>query len=237
MNKINRPSEALAVKNFVKGTWIDPSGKEIGVDSPYFGDSVGTVKMSTTADANTAIAAAKEAFPAWKATPLKERTQIMFRFRDVLHRDIDKIAQTISLENGKTLGESKAEIMKGIEVLEYAISLQNKDMGGRMEVSRGVQCEYRREPLGVIANITPFNFPVMVPMWTIPIALTIGNCYVWKPSEKTPITSIEIADALKEAGLPDGVFTVIQGAQEAVEAIIDNPDVKAVGFVGSSKIA
>jgi malonate-semialdehyde dehydrogenase (acetylating)/methylmalonate-semialdehyde dehydrogenase len=237
MNKINRPSEALAVKNFVKGTWADPSGKEIGVDSPYFGDSVGTVKMSTTADANTAIAAAKEAFPAWKATPLKERTQIMFRFRDVLHRDIDKIAQTISLENGKTLGESKAEIMKGIEVLEYAISLQNKDMGGRMEVSRGVQCEYRREPLGVIANITPFNFPAMVPMWTIPIALTLGNCYVWKPSEKTPITSIAIADALKEAGLPDGVFTVVQGAQEAVEAIIDNPDVKAVGFVGSSKIA
>lgn len=237
MNTINRPSEAIKVKNFIKGTWTEPSGEEMGIDSPYFGDTIGTVKLSTQADVEAAVAHAKEAFPAWKATPLKERTQIMFRFRDILHRDIDKISQTISVENGKTLGESKAEIMKGIEVLEYAISLQNKDMGGSMEVSRGVQCEYRRDPLGVIANITPFNFPAMVPMWTIPIALTLGNCYVWKPSEKTPITAIAIADALKEAGLPDGVFSVVQGAREAVESIIDHPDVKAIGFVGSSKIA
>lgn len=237
MNTITRPSSPTTVKNFIKGQWTDGSGEKVHIESPYFGDSVGEVTFSSKADVDSAVAHAKEAFSSWKATPLKERTQIMFRFRDILHRDIDKISNTICVENGKTFGEAKAEIMKGIEVLEYAISLQNKDMGGKMEVSRGVHCEYRREALGVIANITPFNFPAMVPMWTIPIALTVGNCYLWKPSEKTPLTSIAIADALKEAGLPDGVFSVVQGGKDAVEAIIDHPDVPAIGFVGSSKIA
>lgn len=237
MNEIKRLDRPVQVQNYIKGQWTEASGESIAIESPYFGDQIGSVKLSTTADVATAVAHAQAAFAGWKATPLKERTQIMFRFRDILLRDIDKIANTISIENGKTLGESRAEILKGVEVLEYAISLQNKDMGGRMEVSRGVQCEYRREPLGVIANITPFNFPAMVPMWTIPIALTLGNCYLWKPSEKTPITAIAIAEALTEAGLPAGVFSVIQGAREAVEAIIDHPQVKAIGFVGSSKIA
>ena len=127
--------------------------------------------------------------------------------------------------------------MKGLEVLEFALSLQNMDVGGRMEVSRGVSCEYRRIPLGVVANITPFNFPAMVPMWTIPISLALGNAYIWKPSDKTPLTSIEIANALKEAGLPDGLFTVLHGGAETVNAIIESPEVKAVGFVGSTKIA
>jgi malonate-semialdehyde dehydrogenase (acetylating)/methylmalonate-semialdehyde dehydrogenase len=111
------------------------------------------------------------------------------------------------------------------------------DLGGKVEVSRGVTCEYRREALGVVANITPFNFPAMVPMWTIPIALTLGNAYIWKPSEKTPLTSLKIASSLKEAGLPDGLFQVLQGDKTTVEAIIDHKLVKAVGFVGSTKIA
>lgn len=237
MNEITRPQTAYKIQNFINGTWNEPSGESLKIESPYYGDVIGTVKLSTEADVKSTVTHAKAAFLKWKATPLKERTQIMFRFRDILLRDIDQISNTICLENGKTLSEAKAEILKGIEVLEFAISLQNKDMGGRMEVSRGVFCEYRRDPLGVIANITPFNFPAMVPMWTIPIALTLGNCYVWKPSEKTPITSIAIADALAEAGLPAGVFSVVQGGREAVEAIIDHPDIKAVGFVGSSKIA
>ena len=236
MRSIGQAS-AIKVKNFINGSWLEASGKEVEIESPYFGETIGAVQLSTSADVDKAVAYAKKAFPAWKATPIKERTQIMFRFREILYRDIQSISQTISLENGKTLAESKAEILKGIEVLEYAISLQNKDSGASMEVSRGVQCEYRRDALGVIANITPFNFPAMVPMWTIPIALTLGNCYIWKPSEKTPITSLAIAEALKEAGLPNGVFSVIQGAREAVESLIDHPDIKAIGFVGSSKIA
>ena len=127
--------------------------------------------------------------------------------------------------------------MKGIEVLEFALSIQNLDLGGKVEVSRGVSCEYRREPLGVVANITPFNFPAMVPMWTIPIALALGNAYVWKPSDKTPLTAQKIANALSEAGLPKGVFTVLHGTSETVNAIIDHPKVKAIGFVGSTKVA
>src|SRR5690606_13583040 len=138
---------------------------------------------------------------------------------------------------GKTFEEGKAGLMKGIEVLEYALSIQNLDLGGKVEVSKGVTCEYRREPLGVIANITPFNFPAMVPMWTIPISIALANAYVWIPAEKTPLTAYRIAQAFKEAGLPAGILTVLHGGESTVNAIIDNPFVKAIGFVGSTKIA
>ena len=148
-----------------------------------------------------------------------------------------KISHLKSSESGKTFAEAKAGLSKGIEVLEFALSIQNLDLGGKVEVSRGVTCEYRREALGVVANITPFNFPAMVPMWTIPICLALGNSYVWKPSDKTPLTALYIANALKEAELPDGVFTVLHGGAETVNAIIDHPAVKAIGFVGSTKIA
>jgi malonate-semialdehyde dehydrogenase (acetylating)/methylmalonate-semialdehyde dehydrogenase len=168
---------------------------------------------------------------------MKERAKVLFNFRNILLRDIDMIAHVKSSESGKTFDEGKAGLMKGIEVLEYALSLQNADLGGKVEVSRGVMCEYRREALGVVANITPFNFPAMVPMWTIPISLALGNAYVWKPSDKTPLTALKIADALKEAGLPDGLLTVLHGGEATVNGIIDHPLVKAIGFVGSTKIA
>ncbi len=235
--KIEIPKESIEVLNFISGQWSKGSGKEFIIESPYTGSAIGKSFESTKADIDMACENAAQAFETWGKSPLKERTQIMFKFREILLRDIDKISHNVSAENGKTFGESKAGILKGIEVLEFALSLQNMDSGGKMEVSRGVFCEYRREPLGVIANITPFNFPAMVPMWTIPISLTLGNCYIWKPSEKTPLTSKYIAEALKESGLPDGVFSVIQGSKEAVEAIVDNKKVKAIGFVGSTKIA
>lgn len=227
----------LEVMNFVGGEWMKGSAGHIDITSPCNGEVCGTVHLSLTQDVNTAVEAAKKNQKVWAETPLKARTQILFKFRDILLRDQDKISSIVALENGKTVGEARAGLMKGVEVLEYALSLQNSDVGGRMEVSRGVFCEYRREALGVVASITPFNFPAMVPMWTIPIAIALGNAYVWKPSEKTPLTSYVIANAFHEAGLPDGILTVIQGASEAVEAIIDHPDVKAIGFVGSTKIA
>src|SRR3989344_39824 len=133
--------------------------------------------------------------------------------------------------------EARAGLMKGIEVLEFALAIQNLDLGGKVEVSRGVTGEFKREPLGVVANITPFNFPAMVPMWTIPIALALGNAYVWKPSDKTPLTAMLIGNALKEAGLPAGLLTILHGGESTVNAIIDHPLVKAIGFVGSTKIA
>jgi malonate-semialdehyde dehydrogenase (acetylating) / methylmalonate-semialdehyde dehydrogenase len=237
MSQVQMPETQQDVYNFVGGAWQKPQGPSLPVMSPYFGKAVGTVYCSTAEDVDQAVQAAKAAFPAWAALPLKNRTQIMFGFRDILLRDLDTIAHAVSLENGKTIGESRAGIMKGVEVLEFALSLQNTDSGGRMEVSRGVYCEYRREPLGVVSSITPFNFPAMVPMWTLPIAITLGNAFVWKPSEKTPMTSLYIANALKEAGLPDGILTVVQGDRVAVEAITDHPDIQAISFVGSTKIA
>jgi len=232
-----RPSQLLKAPNFIGGEFINGSGAPIHVHSPWFGEVVGESHESTREDLNRAVLSALRAFEQWGHTPIKERTQIMFKFREILLRDADKIAHLVSLENGKLLSEAKAGLMKGIEVLEYATSLQNLDHGGKMEVSRGVSCEYRREPLGVVASITPFNFPAMVPMWTIPISLTVGNCVVWKPSEKTPLTSRLLAEALREAGLPPGVFTVLQGGKETVEALLDHADIKAVSFVGSTKVA
>jgi malonate-semialdehyde dehydrogenase (acetylating)/methylmalonate-semialdehyde dehydrogenase len=237
MNEITLPSSQLEAMNLIGGEWVKGLGDTIDVYSPYNGEVVGKTYCASADQINQAILKAKDAQKVWERTPLKERTQVMFKFREILHRDIDKISNVVSLENGKLVAESKAGILKGIEVLEYAISLQNLDSGSKMEVSRGVQCEYRREALGVVASITPFNFPAMVPMWTIPIALTLGNSYVWKPSEKTPLTATLIGEALIEAGLPAGALTILNGTVDCVNGIVDHEDVAAVGFVGSSKIA
>lgn len=236
LQELKIPNEKIKVGNFVAGEWGESSQK-IDVRSPITGEIIGEVSCADKALLDRAVQSAKEAQKDWANTPLKERTRVMFNFRQILLDRMDEIANIISLENGKTLGESKAGIMKGVEVLEYAISLQNKDMGGKMEVSRGVWCEYRREALGVVSNITPFNFPAMVPMWTIPIVLTLGNAYIWKPSEKTPLTSKWIVDALVDSGLPKALFQVLHGGKEIVDEILEHKDIKAIGFVGSTKVA
>lgn len=237
MNNIEFPNKTIECPNLVGSNWQAGHGEKIDIYSPYNGKIIGQINTSNSDDVNSAIEVAKAASNSWGKTPIKERSAIMFKFREILFRDIDRISNIVSLECGKTLPEAKAEIMKGIEVLEFALSLQNLDSASKLEVSRGVHCEYRRESLGVVASITPFNFPGMVPMWTIPIAITLGNAYVWKPSEKTPLTSALIGEALLEAGLPEGVMTILQGDSQTVNAIIDHHDVKAVAFVGSSKIA
>ena len=231
------PAWILNCQNFINGSFVKGNGEKIQVVSPYNGKPIGEFFSSTKAEVDNAVSAAHAAQLLWTEVPMKERTKVMFNFRNILLRDLEEISHLKSSESGKCFAEGQAGLMKGIEVLEFAIALQNMDLGGKVEVSRGVSCEYRREPVGVVANITPFNFPAMVPMWTIPIALTLGNAYIWKPSEKTPLTSLKIASALKEAGLPDGLFQVLQGTKETVEAIIDHPHVKAIGFVGSTKIA
>lgn len=231
------PAEIMNCQNFINGEFVSGQGDKIQVISPYNGKVIGEFKTSTKAQVDQAVSDASIAQKTWADVPMKERTKVMFNFRNILIRDLEEIAHLKSAESGKNFEEGRAGLLKGIEVLEFAIALQNMDLGGRVEVSRGVSCEYRREPVGVVANITPFNFPAMVPMWTIPIALTLGNAYIWKPSEKTPLTSIKIASALKEAGLPSGLFQVLQGTKDTVEAIIDHEAVKAIGFVGSTKIA
>jgi malonate-semialdehyde dehydrogenase (acetylating)/methylmalonate-semialdehyde dehydrogenase len=227
----------IECRNFIAGKWQTGHGPVTQVMSPYTGSSIGRLTQSTSADVDVAVAAAKQAAVNWGRAPIKERCAVMFNFRQILLRDIGAIANQVALESGKTLLEARAGLMKGVEVLEFALSLQNMDEGGKLEVSRGVFCEYRREPLGVVAGITPFNFPAMVPMWMIPIAITLGNSFVWKPSDKTPLTSILIANAAAEAGLPPGVLTVVQGDRIAVEAILDHRDIAAVGFVGSTPVA
>jgi malonate-semialdehyde dehydrogenase (acetylating) / methylmalonate-semialdehyde dehydrogenase len=231
------PVETLTCHNFISGKWTPGTGPKQDVMSPYDGRKIGEFTVPSLAQIQSAIEAADRAQASWARLPIKERSKVLFNFRNILLRDSDAITHLKSAECGKTFDEAKAGLMKGIEVLEFALAIQNLDLGGKVEVSRGVTCEYRREPVGVIANITPFNFPAMVPMWTIPIALALGNSYVWKPSDKTPLTSMKIAEALKEAGLPDGVFTVLHGGVDTVNAIIDHPLVKAIGFVGSTKVA
>lgn len=222
---------------FIGGEWTTGEKGTVAVHSRHTGRKIGESTIPSSKQISLAIEKAALAQKEWGKLPIKERSRVLFNFRNILLRDLDMISKVKSAESGKTFEEGKAGLMKGIEVLEFALSIQNLDLGGKLEISRGVTCEYRREPLGVVANITPFNFPAMVPMWTIPIALALGNAYVWKPSDKTPLTARFIADALKEAGLPAGVFTVLHGGEESVSAIIDHPAVKAVGFVGSTKIA
>lgn len=229
--------ENIVCNNLINGEWIAGEAGTQDVHSPYNGKKIGHVSIPSQKQIAQAIEAADIAQKAWAKLPIKERSKVLFNFRNILLRDQDEIAHLKSSESGKTFEEGKAGLMKGIEVLEYALSIQNLDLGGKQEVSKGVSCEFKREPLGVIANITPFNFPAMVPMWTIPISIALGNSYVWKPSEKTPLTALKIASALKEAGLPQGVMTVLHGGGDTVNAVIDHPKVKAIGFVGSTKIA
>jgi malonate-semialdehyde dehydrogenase (acetylating)/methylmalonate-semialdehyde dehydrogenase len=230
-------SESVTCDCFIGGEWVRGTRGSRDVISPYNGKKIGEFSIPSNEQIHTAIQKAAEAQKLWGAMPVKERSKVLYQFRNILLRDQDDISRLKSTECGKTFAEAKAGLMKGVEVLEFALSIQNLDLGGKVEVSKGVSCEFRREPLGVIANITPFNFPAMVPMWTIPIAIALGNSYVWKPSDKTPLTARRIADALNEAGLPKGVFTVLHGEAPTVEAIIDHPEVKAIGFVGSTKIA
>lgn len=226
-----------ALKNYVNGKTIHHNGSTLDVLSPLDGTVISTVPISETEDVNHAVLAAQEAFPHWSATPIKERAQIFYRYKFLLEKNMNEIAQLIHEENGKTISESIAEVEKSIEVTEFACSIPQFATGEVMEVSKGVECRVEHYPIGVVACITPFNFPNMVPNWTIPNALILGNCMILKPSEHVPLSANRIAELLKEAGLPDGVFNVVHGTQKVVEAICDQEGIQAVSFVGSTKVA
>jgi malonate-semialdehyde dehydrogenase (acetylating)/methylmalonate-semialdehyde dehydrogenase len=186
---------------------------------------------------DAAVGAAAAAFPAWSATPIKERVQVFFRYRTLLEQARDELAALIGEEHGKIRSEAEAEISKAIELTEFACSLPQIVTGEVLEVSRGVECRTDRHPVGVVASIVPFNFPSMVPHWTIPNAIALGNCMILKPSELVPLSAGRIAELLAEAGLPAGVFNVVHGAQEVVEALCDHPGIAAITFVGSTRVA
>jgi malonate-semialdehyde dehydrogenase (acetylating)/methylmalonate-semialdehyde dehydrogenase len=235
--KMQTISQYPPVKNFVNGKFIESSASTLDVLSPLDGSVISTVPLSTYTDLDTAVAAAKEAYTTWSQVTLKERVQIFFRYRTLLEKHKDELAKLVSIENGKTYDESVAEVDKSMELCEFAVSLPQIVTNELQEVSKGVECRIERKPIGVVASIAPFNFPNMVPHWTMPNAIVLGNTMILKPSEIVPLSAIRMAELLKEAGLPEGVFNIVNGGKEIVEAICDHPDIKAVSFVGSTKIA
>jgi malonate-semialdehyde dehydrogenase (acetylating)/methylmalonate-semialdehyde dehydrogenase len=224
--------------NWIGGQWVPAaSGATLEVVNPRHNKSLGQVADSSFDDVTAAVAAAKAAFTGWRATPLKERVQVMYRLKELMTRDLEELVWLLSHENGKTYAQAKGSVMKGIECVEFGCSVPNMASGEHLDVSRGINCAVTHEPLGVCAGIVPFNFPTMVPLWMLPQALVTGNTFVLKPSEQVPYGSMKLALLLKEAGLPDGVLNIVNGRKDTVEAICDHKDIKAVAFVGSTRVA
>jgi len=225
-------------KNFVNGQFVPSPGKRfLEIESPLDGTRISKVILSVREDLDHAVAVAQAAQKNWEKVPIKERVQVFFKYKQLLEENINELAALIVDENGKTFGEAKAEIEKAIELTEFACSLPQLVTGEVLEVSKGVECRIEHWPVGVVASIVPFNFPSMVPHWTLCNAIALGNALIIKPSEVVPLSCQRIALLLKEAGLPDGIFSIVNGDKETVEAICDHPGIDAVSFVGSTKVA
>jgi len=215
-----------------------PPSRTSEVFNPATGEVSGLVRLADAATVDAAVQAAKAAFPAWADTPSLRRARVLFKFKELLEKHHDELARLITLEHGKVFDDARGEVVRGIEVVEFATAIPHLMKGEYSEqVSTGIDQFSLRQPLGVCAGITPFNFPCMVPMWMFPIAIACGNSFVLKPSERDPSPSLLMAELFMQAGLPDGVFNVVQGDKEAVDALLTHPDVAAVSFVGSTPIA
>ncbi len=227
------------VKHFIDGNEVaGESTRSQDIIDPALGKKVGQVHLATRADVGTAVAAAKRAFPAWAGMPPLRRSRILNRFRALLEENADKLAAIISTEHGKVHDDALGEVTRGLEVVEFAVGIPHLLKGEVTEnVGTSVDSHSLRQPLGVVSGITPFNFPTMVPMWMFPVALACGNTFILKPSERDPSAGLLLAQLLKEAGLPDGVFNVVNGDKESVDALLEHPDVQAISFVGSTPIA
>ena len=214
------------------------SGRQQPVTNPATGAVTAQVALASAAEVDRAVAAARAAFPAWADTPPLRRSRVMFKFLELLNAQRDTLAHMITAEHGKVFTDAQGEVTRGIEIVEFACGIPQLLKGDYTEqVSTGIDNWTMRQPLGVVAGITPFNFPVMVPMWMFPVAIAAGNTFILKPSPIDPSPSLFMAELLKQAGLPDGVFNVVQGDKEAVDALLVHPDVQAISFVGSTPIA
>jgi malonate-semialdehyde dehydrogenase (acetylating)/methylmalonate-semialdehyde dehydrogenase len=229
----------ITIGHYLNGHAVTPSaGRSQQVFNPATGAVAGHVALGSSADVDAAVASAQAAFPAWSDTPPIRRARVMFKFLELLNHNKDKLAHLITAEHGKVFTDAQGEVSRGIDIVEFACGIPHLLKGDFSDqASSGIDNWTLRQPLGVVAGITPFNFPVMVPMWMFPVAIAAGNCFVLKPSPIDPSASLLLADLLKQAGLHDGVFNVVQGDKEAVDALLVNPDVKAVSFVGSTPIA
>ena len=229
----------MPIPNFVDGTWQIPTTLDsLPVRDPASGELLGEVPLSTGADVDEAVQAARRAFPAWRATPVVERARVLFRLKALLEENKEELGRSLTREHGKNLAETVGEVQRGIENVEHACSAPTLMMGETLEdVASGIDCETIRQPLGVFGVITPYNFPVMIPLWFWPYAVVTGNTVVLKPSEQDPLTHQKIVELAMQAGLPPGVLNVVHGGREVVQAITDHPDIVGVSFVGSSRVA
>jgi malonate-semialdehyde dehydrogenase (acetylating)/methylmalonate-semialdehyde dehydrogenase len=225
--------------NFANGKWSKPATTSfLEVKNPATGESIAQVPDSTPADVDAVVRSAAEAFPQWRRTPPEERIQFLFKMKDLLERHFDEIARTTTLENGKTIAESRAELRRAVENVEVACGIPTLMQGYNLEdVATGIDEMMIRQPLGVVAAITPFNFPTMIPFWFLPYAIACGNTFILKPSEKVPLSSELVFELMNEIGLPAGVLNLLNGAKTAVDGLLQHPDVKAISFVGSTNVA
>ncbi|MEM7293831.1 MAG: aldehyde dehydrogenase family protein, partial [Pseudomonadota bacterium] len=224
--------------HYINGERVEgTSGRHGNVYNPATGEVSGQAPLASTGEVENAIAAAQAAFPAWSATPVGKRAQLMFAFRDKIVSHMDELAEILSSEHGKTLDDARGEITRGLEVVEFACGIPQLLKGEyNQSVAVGVDTWSMRQPLGVVGGITPFNFPAMIPLWMFPVAIACGNTFVLKPSERDPSTGLRLAELFAEAGAPEGVLNVINGDKEAVDTILSDPRIQGVSFVGSTAI-
>jgi malonate-semialdehyde dehydrogenase (acetylating)/methylmalonate-semialdehyde dehydrogenase len=236
---VGREQDVKRISHWIGGRAVEgESGRSGPVYNPAAGVQTGAVDFATVEEVARAVQVAKEAFPAWRSMSLSKRTAIFFRIRELVDQRREEIARFLTAEHGKVLSDAMGEVARGLEVIEYCCGIPELLKGGFSEqASTGIDVYSIRQPLGVVAGITPFNFPAMVPMWMWAPALACGNTFVLKPSEKDPSASMYVAELLQEAGVPDGVFNVVHGDKVAVDAVLDHPDIQAVSFVGSTPIA
>ena len=225
--------------NFIGGRWVKAQATEFfDVHNPAVGDIIGRTPLSSTGDVDAAVQAGAQAFPAWRDTPVNSRAQYLYKFKALCEEHFEELARTVTTEHGKTLGEARGSVRRGIDCIEVACGAPTLMQGVALEdISAGVDCHVVRQPLGVVAAIVPFNFPVMVPMWFLPFAIVTGNTFVLKPSEQVPLSQRMMVDFLRQCDLPPGVVNLVNGGREVVNAICDHPGIRAVSFVGSTPVA
>jgi malonate-semialdehyde dehydrogenase (acetylating) / methylmalonate-semialdehyde dehydrogenase len=232
-------TEVQTVKNLIGGQWVEStSDKQVEVPNPATGETVAYVPLSNRDDLEKAVAAAKSAYTTWSQTPVPKRARILFRYQQILVDHWEELAELITIENGKSYKEAYGEVQRGIECVEFAAGAPTLMMGTQLpDIATDIESGMYRYPIGVVGGITPFNFPMMVPCWMYPLAIACGNTFVLKPSERTPLSAIRLAELLAEAGLPDGVLNIVHGAHDVVNEILEHKDVTAVSFVGSQPVA
>ncbi len=225
-------------KNLIGGTWVEGTGETLPIYNPATGEVIDQVPLSGAAEVDRAVQAAAGAYQSWSQTPVMDRAQLMFRYKALLETHIDELAAIVTRHHGKTLDEAKGEVRRGIEVVDFACGAPTLLQGRTLrQVSTSVDQDYYRYPLGVVAGIPPFNFPVMIPLWMFPLAVVAGNTFILKPSERTPLGAVRLAELFLEAGFPEGVLNIVHGAKEAVNGLIAHPGIAAISFVGSSAVA